>query len=253
MLKLTYVAGLTVSMLAISVVANAADLPLRPAPPPVAPVPYVAPTPYTWTGWYIGGNLGAGWNQGNVSDTLFGLSFSNQSNNGVFVGGGQVGGNFQFYNNFVVGVEADFDWAANNNNSGTATVAGNTIQLTSTDRWITTVAGRFGYAVDRVLFYGKAGGGWVGNNSFTVTNVTTGTSITGSNNNTNSGWLAGGGIEWAFAPYWSVKAEYDYLGLNNQSVTVPAAVPVLGGDTFSTSNRDVQMFTVGINYLFYGR
>jgi outer membrane immunogenic protein len=252
MFKLSQAAVLTTAMLAISAAANAADLPVPPPPPPVAPVPYVAPA-YVWTGWYIGANLGAGWNQGNVSDTLFGLGFGNQGNNGVFVGGGQVGGNFQFYNNFVVGIEADFDWAANNNNSGTATVLGNTIQVTSTDRWITTVAGRFGYAVNRVLFYGKAGGGWVGNNSFTVTNVTTGTSVTGSNNNTNSGWLAGGGIEWAFAPNWSVKAEYDYLGLNNQSVTVPAAVPVLGGDTFSTNNRDVQMFTVGVNFLFYGR
>jgi outer membrane immunogenic protein len=253
MFKLSHAVVLTTSILAMAGAANAADLPPQPPPPPMAPVPYVAPPPYVWTGWYIGGNLGAGWNQGNVSDTLFGLSFSNQSNNGVFVGGGQVGFNFQFYNNFVVGAEADFDWAANNNNSGTATVLGNTIQVTSNDRWITTVAGRFGYALDRVLFYGKAGGGWVGNNSFTITNVTTGTSVSGSNNSTNSGWLVGAGIEWAFAPYWSVKAEYDYLGLNNQSVTLPATVPVLAGDTFSTSNRDVQMFTVGINWLFYGR
>jgi outer membrane immunogenic protein len=68
------------------------------------------------------------------------------------------------------------------------------------------------------LFYGKVGGGWVGNNSFTITNVTTGASITTSNNNTNSGWLVGAGIEWAFAPNWSAKIEYNYLGAGQPDI-----------------------------------
>jgi len=50
------------------------------------------------------------------------------------------------------------------------------IQATSNNGWITTVAARFGVANGPWLFYGKAGGGWVGNNSFTITNVTTGAS-----------------------------------------------------------------------------
>src|SRR5262249_15779308 len=70
------------------------------------------------------------------------------------------------------------------------------------------------------LFYGKAGGGWVGSDNLTITNTVTDASITlPNNNNTNSGWLVGGGIEWAFAPNWSVKIEYDYLGLSSRTFT----------------------------------
>ena len=79
--------------------------------------------------------------------------------------------------------------------------------------------------------------------------MTTGASISGSVNG-NSGWLAGGGIEWAFAPNWTAKIEYDFLGLNNQIFAVPVGTPVIGGDVITTTNRDVQTLTVGINYLF---
>jgi outer membrane immunogenic protein len=95
-----------------------------------------------------------------------------------------------------------------------------------------------------------AGGGWVGNDDFTVTNLTTGASTAVSNNNTNSGWLLGAGIEWAFAPNWSAKVEYNYLGLDDRTFTVPAGSPFLAGDTFTQSNRNIQMVKVGINYLF---
>jgi len=65
------------------------------------------------------------------------------------------------------------------------------------DQWITTLAGRFGFAIDRGLFYAKAGGGWVGNNTFTVTNVTTGRIDHRNTNTAASGWLVGAGVEWA--------------------------------------------------------
>src|SRR5260221_10758086 len=70
-------------------------------------------------------------------------------------------------------------------------------------------------------------------------NLTTGSSITASNNNTNSGWLVGAGIEWAFAPNWSAKVEYNYLGLDDRTFTVPAGSPFLAGDTFTQSNRNI--------------
>jgi outer membrane immunogenic protein len=229
--------------------AQAADLPPAPAPAYKAPA-MVAPV-FSWTGFYIGGNIGAGWNQGNVTDSLFGASFSNTNNTAVFLGGGQVGGNYQI-NSLVVGIEADFDWAANSNNSATGTtINGNTFNVSSNNRWITTLAGRVGFAADRWLVYAKGGGGWVGNSGFTVHNLTTGAAATISNTNTNTGWLVGGGFEWAFAYNWSVRAEYDFLGLNNTSFTVPATLPVLAGDTLTTHNRDVQMATVGINYIFH--
>jgi outer membrane immunogenic protein len=231
--------------------AGAADM--TPAPAPVySKAPIMAPA-FTWTGFYVGGNLGGAWANRNVTDSLFGLNFSNGTNNAVFIGGGQIGGNYQF-SNFVVGVEGTFDWASNNNNTTTGIVVpglgGNTIQVTSNNTWLSTLAGRFGVAYDRVLFYGKGGGAWVGNSSFTVTNVTTGASITGSNSNTTTGWLAGAGLEWAFANNWTVKFEYDFIGLSGRTFTVPAGSPFLVGDTFTTGSNNIQMATVGVNFLF---
>jgi outer membrane immunogenic protein len=99
------------------------------------------------------------------------------------------------------------------------------------------------------LFYGKAGGGWVGSEDFTITNLTTGASITASNNN-NGGWLVGAGIEWAFAPNWSAKVEYNFVGLDDRTFVAPAGFQRLAGDTFFVRNRDIQMVKVGINYRF---
>jgi outer membrane immunogenic protein len=237
------------ALLVASIAAHAADMPVKakPAPPP-APLP----PPFSWTGFYVGGNVGGAWAHGSVTDSRFGLNFSNGNNNGVFIGGGQVGFNYQV-NNFVFGAEGDFDWAANNNKTGNGVLIpalGSTFRVTSNDRWLSTAAARFGVAVDRLLFYGKAGGGWVGNSSFMVTNVTTGTSITSSNANTSSGWLVGGGVEWAFTNNLSAKIEYDYLGLSGRTFTVPVGSPFLAGDTFTTGRGNVQMAKVGLNYRF---
>src|SRR5215467_1274222 len=226
MRKLFHTAVAVAALLALSMAANAAEVGARPpvyAPPPI----YVAP-PFSWTGFYLGANIGGAWSQRNLTDK------------GAFIGGGQLGYNYQF-GNFVLGIEADFDGVASTNSPG-AGVAGPAFgtQVTNNNRWIATLAGRFGITNDTWLFYGKAGGGWVGSDDLTITNTVTGASITVSNNNTNSGWLVGGGIEWAFAPNWSVKIEYDYLRLNSQTFTAPAG-GFLAGDTFTTSNPKVPM------------
>ena len=86
--------------------ALAADL-RRPAPAYTPPPP--PPPVFSWTGFYIGGNLGGAWARGNVSDSLFGLSAS--SDRSGFIGGGQLGVNYQF-SNIVLGAEWDFDWTS---------------------------------------------------------------------------------------------------------------------------------------------
>jgi hypothetical protein len=48
---------------------------------------------------------------------------------------------------------------------------------------------------------------------------------------------------------WTAKIEYDFLGLNNSSLTVPVGTPIIGGDVINITNRDVQTLTVGVNYL----
>src|SRR5215831_17423849 len=220
----------------------------RPAPY-APPSPVYAPPPFSWTGFYVGANIGGAWAHRDVADTFLGVDFGGGNNRGVFIGGGQLGYNWQV-GYAVLGIEADFDGAANNNNTGTVFIPSvGTIQVTSNNRWITTVAGRFGVTNGPWLFYGKAGGGWVGNEDFTITNLTTGASITASNNK-NSGWLVGAGIEWAFAPNWSAKVEYNFLGLDDRTFIAPAGFQRLAGDTFFVRNRDIQMVKVGINYLF---
>jgi outer membrane immunogenic protein len=246
--RLLRAATLASATLTISGIAHAADLGLPAPPPPVPPV-YVAPV-FTWTGFYIGGNLGVAWTKGDVTDSFGDVDF-NYGQNAVFTGGGQVGANYQF-NWLVVGVEADFDWLANNQNSSSAVSVPSlgSVQVSANERWITTLAARVGVANNNWLYYAKGGGGWVGVNNFTLTNVPTGNSISFSNSNSNIGWLVGAGIEWAFAPNWTGRIEYDFLGLNNQSFTVPAGAPFLAGDVISITNRDVQTLTVGVNYLF---
>jgi outer membrane immunogenic protein len=251
----TLIASLAFSVLGTAV-AGAADMPVKAPPPPPPPPPL-----FTWTGFYVGGNIGGAWANNTWRDTFFGTNFNNNNNNnGRFIGGGQVGVNYQV-GQFVIGGEWDFDWAGNNNNNNNVGVIlpnGNNIVITNNNNsWITTVAARFGWAVDHWLFYGKAGGGWVGNNNFTLTNLTTGASVTCGSfstltncGNNTGGWLVGAGLEYAFANNWTVKLEYDYLGLGNRTFIVPAGAPFLAGDTFTTNNRNVQMFKVGFNYLF---
>jgi outer membrane immunogenic protein len=210
----------------------------------------VAP-PYNWSGLYIGGNLGVGWNGGgSISDTL-GSTFTLPSTNTQFLGGGQIGVNYEFWGGVVVGAEAMFDWLPNTSNTITATSPGGaTASLNINNRWLSTATGKLGYAWDRVLLYGKGGGAWVGTNnpSLTVGGVPVGLSTSNSN---NFGWTAGLGVEWAFFNNWSARAEWDYVRLQNQTVTVnPGGIGGFAGDVISVNNRNINLFTAGVNYKF---
>jgi outer membrane immunogenic protein len=218
-----------ISFGAIAAPAMAADM--QPAPPFIK-TPVTAPV-VNWTGFYIGALMGAARAGGSMADTFFGLTAS-MSHTG-FMAGGQVGSNYQV-GSVVVGVEGNFDWTSLNATSNVGTLQGRT-----NTNWLTTAAARVGVAVDRLLFYGKAGAGWVGN-SVSATNLATGASFSAFN--TNSGWLVGGGLEWSFAPNWSTKVEYDYLGLRASNLTSTAF-----GDSFTLS-RDIQTLTIGLNYTF---
>ena len=238
MKRLALAVALGVSAASAALAADMAQPALIPAPPP-----------YNWSGFYIGGNLGAAWTGGNFSDPA-GNAFGGGTSTTQFVGGGQVGANYEFWGGAVVGVEADFDWLPNTNNTGNTIVDsfGNTDSLTANNRWLTTLTGRLGYAFDRVLVYAKGGSAWVGSSTPTVTinGIPFSTTI-----NSNWGWTAGAGVEWAFAGTWSVRAEYDYIGLNSQNFTVPATAPgAIAGDVFTGNDRRVQLLTAGINYKF---
>jgi outer membrane immunogenic protein len=177
-----------------------------------APATYIPVVPlYNWSGFYIGGNVGAGWNStGSITDsTAFGSTFGTTTNTS-FLGGGQVGVNYEFWGGVVVGAEAMFDWVPNTSNTINATgggpATGTSAQATINNRWLTTATGKLGYAWDRVLLYGKGGGAWVGtsNPSITVGGVPASFATNSSN---NFGWTAGLGVEWAFWGNFSARAE----------------------------------------------
>jgi outer membrane immunogenic protein len=226
----------------------AADLYPGPTSHPPATYVPVAVQYYNWTGFYIGGNIGAGWSQGSLSDSVGNTFTPNNSAN--FLGGGQVGYNYHFVGSgVVVGAEADFDWAGNHNNTSNAAAG---VTVSTNDRWLTTLTGRLGYSWDRWLVYGKGGAAWVGSSDPTITNVATGASITPATSNSNFGWTLGAGVEWAFWGNWSARLEYDYIGLNSQTFTIPAPgfAGLPAGDQFTGQNRNFQMVNLGVNYKF---
>jgi opacity protein-like surface antigen len=93
---------------------------------------------------------------------------------------------------------------------------------------------RFGVVLNNgVLLYGKAGGAWVDNHA-TITNLKTGASISASNR--NSGWVVGGGVEWALGGNWSAKLEYDFVKLDDLTF----GPGPFRGDTF-TASREIDV------------
>ncbi len=226
-------------------------------PAPVLPHVYKEPAAvYNWTGLYIGGNIGAAWSGlsgSNFSDTV-GSTFTAPTNV-QFMGGGQVGVNYQFGSSVVIGAEVMFDWLPNTQNAQiTATAPDNTAAFIDTinNRWLTTATSRLGYAWDRVLFYGKGGGAWVGGAGSPGMTVGGAPVTLTSSSNSDFGWTAGFGLEWAFLNNWSMRAEYDYIGLNNQSFTAAPGPTTFGGDVVTYSDRSISMMTLAVNYKFGG-
>jgi outer membrane autotransporter protein len=206
--------------------------------PPAYELPPPPLPPFIWAGFYIGGNIGGAWTFGTLTDNFTDVSFN--TDHSGFIGGGQLGYNFQT-RNLVFGVEWDFDRASMSDTSNDAFVPGfGTLQVSADTDWITTLAARVGLTANRWLVYAKVGGGWV-HNSATLTNLTTG--AVASTSNTNGGFLVGGGVEYALTSHWTAKAEYDFLTLSDRTVAG------FLGNTF-TFQRDVEMLKIGLNYKF---
>jgi outer membrane immunogenic protein len=212
--------------------ALAADLPPAAAPPPRAPAAYAPPPLFSWTGFYLGINGGYGFGQSNWNDPVFG-STGNFNTPGFLVGG-TLGANYQV-GAFVIGVEGDGDWSdANGSTSNTCP-----FPCQTKSDWLATVRGRAGWAWDRVLFYGTGGVAFGDLQAATAGNPFTSA--------TQTGWTAGAGIEWAFAPNWTGKVEYLYVDLGNLTCLTASC-----GGTTTTVSFTENIIRAGINFKFGG-
>ena len=250
--------------------AMAADLPMR-SPPP-APF-YPAPI-FTWTGFYIGANAGASFDNraGSLTPTGFvaaGLvnaspnSFRGGSDDVGFVGGGQIGYNVQ-NGMFVYGLEADADFFGGQSGSSTTTAnldvytapgSTRTITRRSGDGFLGTVRGRLGVAAfDRTLLY-VTGGLAYGNYGTSYARVRYTNGVTGAvvdfnsadNHDVRVGYALGAGVEYALTQQISAKAEYLYtnLGSRRYALTNPS-----GASLTAHTDGSAQIARVGINYKF---
>ena len=247
--------------------AMAADLPSRKEAPVYVPPP---PPPPLWTGFYVGLNIGGAWDAnggqsgasayydpnfpfastplvGGPANLFFLPNGNTVGSQGGVVGGAQAGYNFQF-NQFVIGAETDFQgtslsgggnntpltlfpspYNSNNYLSPVGAITGANISLP----WFGTVRGRAGYLfTPTFLIYGTAGFAYGDVQAWSFSN-------------TRTGWTAGGGVEWLFAPHWSAKAEYLYVDLDSNGQTGN-----LGWTWGNHFHPQLNVVRVGVNYHF---
>lgn len=247
------------AVVAFSSAAAAADLPTSvPAAIPAGPA-------YSWTGFYVGANVGYGWGLDTVRYTGdagilnlvgTGVPGSFDLNGKGALGGLQLGYNLQITPQIVVGLEADIQIADIDGTRSWAIGAGtgSAGSVSTKVDWFGTVRGRIGFAFDRILVYGTGGlaygnaevtGSWV---SGTLAAPTT--TASGTRSDTRFGYAIGGGIEWAFAPNISIKGEYLYVDLGRVDTTLGGGV---GPVPFIVSQRhdvDFHVVRLGVNVRF---
>ena len=261
--------------------ASAADLPSK------APLTAQPPLVFSWTGFYVGANIGGGI-ASNSTDSVVLLS-PNAPSAGVtnpvsaqsfkhspagVLGGGQIGYNWQT-GNWVLGVEGDWDWTNQRETASTQNFLASTIVVAPASigfsdeqkiKWLATARARLGWARDSWLWYVTGGAAWgevESNYALGVTGSATFAAgpAAASFNSTRSGWTVGGGVEtslaWMGAPgNWSAKLEYLYvdLGTVTNTFTVPlTATPAAFYSFTSNSHIRDNIIRVGLNYRFATR
>jgi outer membrane immunogenic protein len=213
------------------------------------------PAAYNWTGFYAGVNAGGsiGRDPTTQLDATRGLvlgSFT-MSPSG-FVGGGQIGYNWQFAPNWVVGLEGDVQGTSQSDSScsGDCSGTGGGFRFTATQKlnWFATARARLGYTNGDWLWYATGGGAWGEiHNDFLVF---TPTDAAGSANFSQSGWVIGGGVETHLRGGWTAKAEYLYMDLGSFTDVVPD--PLTGHIFTMTSDVRDHIVRIGLNYHFNG-
>jgi outer membrane immunogenic protein len=220
--------------------ASAADLP-RKAPAYMPP----APPPITWTGCYIGANVGGIFGRG---DANFRFGEISSNDNSGFAGGGQIGCDYQFAGGWVLGFRDMFDGTSlKRDRTFIDPISGFGGTASFKTQWFDTLTGRLGYTMAPAwLIYGQGGAVW----AHTRTELTFAGFNFGDFDRTKTGWTAGGGVEWMFAPSWSAFLEGNYMDFGNNNHTVfGSTVCVTTGCSFTTHPKAATVL-VGVNYRF---
>jgi outer membrane immunogenic protein len=241
---LKYFCGAAVVALSITT-ASAADLALKAAPP--------ATIPFTWTGCYVGVHAG-----GAVSDdrTISNLGATVDFSSSGFVGGGQIGCNYQFASSWVVGAEGRAAWSSLANNHAASVrfpALGNLVvpsRFGLKNDFLASATARLGYVyAERWLVYARGGAAWTRekiDDAFIspVVGVPTDPSATV----TRTGWTAGAGVEWAFAAHWSANVEYNYYDFGTKGPIL--LISPLNSVTVANLKDSIHATTAGVNYHF---
>jgi outer membrane immunogenic protein len=200
--------------------------------PLLAPVPF-----YNWTGVYVGANLGYASATISNSTTSGGTTTTSSQTMTGFIGGGQLGANFQ-WNHTVFGAEVDYDASSQKASSNT---------LTASMPSFATARARIGYAYDRIHYYVTGGGGYVQFSNSATTTDSTGAPVTTTGTSRRTAWVAGAGSESAVTPNVIFRLEFLYLQLLDNTQHSASATP-------ATSSEKVYNIIgrVGLSYKFGG-
>ena len=230
----------SVGAIAFAGSAFAADLPYR-GPPPV----YLPPPPiFTWSGLYVGGQIGYAWGSDPIDVAIVGIPVASFNDNpkGV-IGGAHLGYNLQIAQ-WVAGLEGTVDGTSVTGRTSAPVVALGS-GVTGSTRSIVqgSIRARLGVAFDRVLIYGTGGAAFAGiKNNYTDTggNATDIIGITEGISKTRSGWTVGGGLEYAVPNNWSIRAEYRYSDFG-RSPDFPFISVTLGNTSFTHHLKESQV------------
>lgn len=220
-------AGVALGALTLEGTAAAADMPVK--------APHIQ-TVFDWTGFYIGAHAGFG--RGSSSAVLSDPLPTATSN--IFdgmIGGVQAGYNLRLPSGLLLGVEADFSFP-NYLISNSVVSSLMTARSDLTEQWdyVGTARGRLGYAAGSWLVYATGGLAFAGERFLNTPAIGSDEKIL----RTRLGWAASGGVEYSFAPHWSVRLEYLYSQFERVAVRFPSA-------TMYSSSLDFQSLRVGLN------
>jgi outer membrane immunogenic protein len=231
-----------------------------------------------WKGFYVGGNIGGAWNttcnswqpSNGISNPAIATAFYNRTcpNNSTFIGGVQIGYNFQ-KDQLVWGFGLDYEFLSSKNKSRSITYTGPTPPPDGTYTFsgklspngFALLGPRIGYAIDNWLPFFRVGGVFTSgshNSMASFTNSSGTATFEGGKNFKANGYGLGFGAEYLLADTWSIRAEYNYISLSKGSTsqiscsgTAATCTAFANTDLESLSNKfTASIVRVGINYKF---